>query len=537
MNDIKPNEYYDQGGKVPVFRPTFDEFKDFKRFMTSVEEYGKISGIIKVIPPKEWKDHLPSLNLDDLKVTKPITQHIIGGRGVYNQTNIENRKEYSLTEWKELCQRSDHRPPKTASANVKSTKIASPNETTDLTIDQYKDIERHYWRNVTFHQPMYGADLLGTLFDESVTCWNLNTLDNTLNKLGVVVPGVNSPYLYYGMWKATFPWHVEDMDLYSINYIHFGAPKQWYVIQPCHQKRFENFMQTTFFTQYKTCHEFLRHKTFIVSPNVLQNNNIPVQKCVQQPGEFIITFPFGYHSGYNLDFNCAESVNFALDSWIDIGRKAKTCTCIDDSVVIDVDALLSKQDSRKKRKVEEDSKSACILCAVDMSGQETVDSSCGKYKNVHKVCAEAIDETSIEDGVVCGIDNIPSSRWKLVKKNKGACMQCCYGKCWKSFHATCALKNNATMTRIPSKKTYHGYCPQHDPKHISEKKQQQEKYVEEMTRKLTPNLSIYTKWRGGGYYRGTIVECRPSKRVCRILLQDGVIRSIPWRDIFTEEPI
>lgn len=90
------------------------------------------------------------------------TQHIIGGRGVYNQTNIENRKEYSLTEWKELCQRSDHRPPKTASANVKSTKIASPNETTDLTIDQYKDIERHYWRNVTFHQPMYGADLLGS---------------------------------------------------------------------------------------------------------------------------------------------------------------------------------------------------------------------------------------------------------------------------------------------------------------------------------------------------------------------------------------
>lgn len=103
-----------------------------------------------------------------------------------------------------------------------------------------------------------------------------------------------------------------------------------------------------------------------------------------------------------------------MDSWIDIGRKAKTCTCIDDSVVIDVDALLSKQDSRKKRKVEEDSKSACILCAVDMSGQETVDSSCGKYKNVHKVCAEAIDETSIEDGVVYGIDDIPSSRWKLV---------------------------------------------------------------------------------------------------------------------------
>jgi hypothetical protein len=51
-----------------------------------------------------------------------------------------------------------------------------------------------------------------------------------------------------------------------------------------------------------------------------------------------------------------------------------------------------------------------MLCVVDIFGQETVDPSCGKYKNVHKVCAEAIEDTCIKESVVCGIDDIPSSR-------------------------------------------------------------------------------------------------------------------------------
>ena len=49
---------------------------------------------------------------------------------------------------------------------------------------------------------------------------------------------------------------------------------------------------------------------------------------VQHAGEFVITFPRGYHAGFNLGFNCAESVNFALDSWIELGRKAQACNCV-----------------------------------------------------------------------------------------------------------------------------------------------------------------------------------------------------------------
>jgi len=51
--DIEPDHYWD-GGKIPVFKPTMDQFRDFKRFIDKINKYGMKSGIVKVIPPQEW---------------------------------------------------------------------------------------------------------------------------------------------------------------------------------------------------------------------------------------------------------------------------------------------------------------------------------------------------------------------------------------------------------------------------------------------------------------------------------------------------
>ncbi|KAE8217317.1 hypothetical protein CF319_g8570 [Tilletia indica] len=61
------------------------------------------------------------------------------------------------------------------------------------------------------------------------------------------------------------------------------------------------------------------------------DNSLTTLKLVQHAGELAITNPYGYHSGYNLGFNCAESVNFALDTWSEIGRNAGFCKCRTDT--------------------------------------------------------------------------------------------------------------------------------------------------------------------------------------------------------------
>ncbi|KAG1659340.1 hypothetical protein FOA52_008394 [Chlamydomonas sp. UWO 241] len=54
------------------------------------------------------------------------------------------------------------------------------------------------------------------------------------------------------------------------------------------------------------------------------------------PREFMINYPGAYHAGFNAGYNCAESVNFGTKRWIPLGARAAHCTCVGDTVKMDM---------------------------------------------------------------------------------------------------------------------------------------------------------------------------------------------------------
>ena len=334
-----------------MFHPTEEEFKDFYAYAQKLDKLVGHVGVCKVVPPKGWKARPHDLyNLQDsakqledaVQVKRPIKQNAIGGKGLYANVH-EVKRSMTLADFKKAATNKEFSPP------VETQFRELSDEDVDL-------LERRFWRNVLFNPPLYGADCPAPtglrsdggegLFDP-LTCgdWDLAKLPSLLTHgIKKRVPGVNTPYLYVGMYRAAFAWHCEDMDLHSINYLHWGAPKTWYTVPATHGRKLEELACKNFPVQAGECKEFLRHKSVMMEPSILLKANIPLTRTVQRPGEFIINFPGAYHSGFNNGYNCAESCNFATEYWIPFGVQAKPCSCDGgkDSVHINIGSIIKK---------------------------------------------------------------------------------------------------------------------------------------------------------------------------------------------------
>uniref|UniRef100_A0AAY4EWN0 [histone H3]-trimethyl-L-lysine(4) demethylase n=1 Tax=Denticeps clupeoides TaxID=299321 RepID=A0AAY4EWN0_9TELE len=211
-------------------------------------------------------------------------------------------------------------------------------------------VEKEFWRLVsTIEEDVtveYGADIASKDFgsgfpvkngsytvtpeeEHYLTCgWNLNNMPvmeaSVLTHVTADICGMKLPWLYVGMCFSSFCWHIEDHWSYSINYLHWGEPKTWYGAPGHAAEQLEAVMMKLAPELFESQPDLLHQLVTIMNPNVLMAHGVPIFRTNQCAGEFVITFPRSYHSGFNQGFNFAEAVNFCTLDWMPLGRQ-----CID----------------------------------------------------------------------------------------------------------------------------------------------------------------------------------------------------------------
>ncbi|XP_063810892.1 lysine-specific demethylase 5B isoform X2 [Pseudophryne corroboree] len=208
-------------------------------------------------------------------------------------------------------------------------------------------VEKEFWRLVsTIEEDVtveYGADIASKEFgsgfpvrdgkfrvkpedEEYLDCgWNLNNMPvmqpSVLAHITADICGMKLPWLYVGMCFSSFCWHIEDHWSYSINYLHWGEPKTWYGAPGYAAEQLEEVMKKLAPELFIAQPDLLHQLVTIMNPNTLMSHGVPIYRTNQCAGEFVITFPRAYHSGFNQGFNFAEAVNFCTVDWLPLGRQ------------------------------------------------------------------------------------------------------------------------------------------------------------------------------------------------------------------------
>uniref|UniRef100_A0A672KQG7 [histone H3]-trimethyl-L-lysine(4) demethylase n=1 Tax=Sinocyclocheilus grahami TaxID=75366 RepID=A0A672KQG7_SINGR len=208
-------------------------------------------------------------------------------------------------------------------------------------------VEKEFWRLVSSIEEdvivEYGADisskdmgsgfpvrdgkrkLIGDEDEYASSGWNLNNMpvleQSVLTHISGDISGMKVPWLYVGMCFSSFCWHIEDHWSYSINYLHWGEPKTWYGVPAHAAEQLESVMKKVAPELFDSQPDLLHQLVTLMNPNLLMEHGVPVYRTNQCAGEFVVTFPRAYHSGFNQGYNFAEAVNFCTADWLPIGRQ------------------------------------------------------------------------------------------------------------------------------------------------------------------------------------------------------------------------
>ncbi|KAL9403345.1 hypothetical protein Peur_000317 [Populus x canadensis] len=369
---------------APVFYPTVEEFEDTLGYISKIRAKAELYGICRIVPPPSWSPPCRLKEKDIWEHAKFSTRiqyvELLQNREPMRKKSKSRKRKRRFSRMGTTRRRKRRLTNSSSEGNVASEtdETFGFHSGSDFTLEEFEkeaayfkecyfgtkdlmddgnetqkwepsveDIEGEYWRIV--EKPtdevkvLYGADLetatFGSGFPKAsalmtegdsdqyvVSGWNLNNLPRLPGSVlcfeGCDISGVLVPWLYVGMCFSSFCWHVEDHHLYSLNYLHWGDPKIWYGVPESHASNLEDAMRKHLPDLFEEQPDLLHGLVTQLSPSVLKAEGVPVYRVVQHSGEFVLTFPRAYHSGFNCGFNCAEAVNVAPVDWLAHGQHA-----------------------------------------------------------------------------------------------------------------------------------------------------------------------------------------------------------------------
>ncbi|KAG5049947.1 hypothetical protein JHK85_011050 [Glycine max] len=320
---------------APEYRPSAAEFQDPIGYIFKIEKEASKYGICKIIPPfppSSRKTAIANLNrsLAEAGSTFTTRQQQIGfcprrPRPVQRPV-WQSGDRYTFSEFESKAKSFEKTYLKRHSKKGSGSGSGlGPLETETL-----------FWK-ATLDKPFsveYANDMPGSAFSPKCrrtgdpssladTPWNMRAVSRAkgslLQFMKEEIPGVTSPMVYVAMLFSWFAWHVEDHDLHSLNYLHMGAGKTWYGIPRDAAVAFEEVVRVH---GYGGEINPLGEKTTVMSPEVFISAGVPCCRLVQNAGEFVVTFPRAYHTGFSHGFNCGEAANIATPEWLRFAKDA-----------------------------------------------------------------------------------------------------------------------------------------------------------------------------------------------------------------------
>ncbi|CAL1405819.1 unnamed protein product [Linum trigynum] len=332
---------------APEYHPTLAEFQDPIGYIFKIEKEASKYGICKIVPPvlqSPKKTAIANLNRSLAARVGASSPPTFATR--QQQIGFCPRKPRPVQ--KPVWQSGAHYTFQEFEAKAKSFEKSYLKKYTKKggTLSPL-ETETLYWK-ATVDQPFsveYANDMPGSAFSvrknsgregilvEGITVgeteWNMRGVarakGSLLRFMKEEIPGVTSPMLYIAMMFSWFAWHVEDHDLHSLNYMHMGAGKTWYGVPKEAAVAFEEVVRVHGYggeINPLVTFAVLGEKTTVMSPEVFIRAGVPCCRLVQNAGEFVVTFPRAYHSGFSHGFNCAEASNIATPEWLRVAKDA-----------------------------------------------------------------------------------------------------------------------------------------------------------------------------------------------------------------------